>query len=113
FRLFSAAPKNERIASLETHYCQPAPRSLDEHLANLLLRVGVNSFLLPNVQPLGRCRRDVEQRLASQVIVQHTIRLFEDAPALAGNEITIAGTCSDQVHLAHVVALNISPAPNS
>ena len=46
--LFAAAAEHERIAALQPHHVQPAPRALDQHGADLFLREArASDFFLP------------------------------------------------------------------
>src|SRR5260370_23638022 len=59
----SASPEDERIAALEPHYGQSPPRAVDQHPADLLLRVSMRGLLLADIQALGRRWGQIEQRI--------------------------------------------------
>ena len=81
FGFFAAAPEDERIAALQPHHVQAAPRALDQHGADLFLAECVHGFFLADVDALGRGGRQVEQRGVGQMVVQDRVRGLEQAAA--------------------------------
>ena len=101
FGLLAAASEQERIAALQTDHVPATPRAVDEHGADLVLRVHAIGFLLADVDALGVGGGESEQRRGSQVVEEHGIGGFEQAAALDGDEIGIARAGAHQVDLSH------------
>ena len=95
------APENERVAALESHHRQPAARALDKHRTDLILSEGVKRFFLADVDALGLGRSQVDQGRTRQMVEEHDIGVFQDAAALPGNQVGIAGPRPDQIDLTH------------
>ncbi len=101
FGFFAAAAEDERIAALQPHHVQAATRALDQHGADLFLAEGVYRFLLADVDALGLGGRQIQQRRVGEVIVEHGVRLFQQAAALQRDQLGIAGSGAYQVDLTH------------
>ena len=99
--LFPAPPEDERVAPFEPDDGQAAPGAVDQHAADLFLRIGMRGLLLAHVEALGPGRREIQEALGRQVVEQHAIRAFEGAASFQGEQIGVAWSCADEVDLAH------------
>jgi hypothetical protein len=99
FSFFAAAPEQKRIAALEPRDGEAAAGAVDHHAANFFLRKRVQRFLLAHVDALGVRRRETEQRIGRQVVIEDGVAMFEDATALDGDQFRIAGAGADEIDL--------------
>ena len=60
--------------------------------------------LLADEDALGIAPRALEYLRAHEAIVQNDVRLLQQLQRSQGEEVRIAGTCADQVHLAEAGA---------
>ena len=66
----AAAPKYERIASLESNDAAFSARFLDQQCVDVRLSQSVTLRLLADVNPFARLRRECNDRLRCEVIVE-------------------------------------------
>ena len=77
-RLFAAAPEHERVAALEAHDAQPAPRVLDEQAVEHVLLDRLPAGALADVEP-ARARRE-----RAHLLGRRARRRAPDRPRPAG-----------------------------
>ena len=99
--LFAAAAEDERVAAFEADHGEAAARALDQHGADLVLRERVGGFLLADVEALGVRRRERQERVGGEVVVEDGVGLLEDAAAFEGEQFGIARAGADEVDLGH------------
>ena len=97
-RLLAAATEHERIAALEPHYRLAFAPVRHEHVVDLLLVHRGATGRLPNVDPLGRGGREVEERGRRQAVVDDDIGTAQQFFAAACEESRVAGSGADEVH---------------
>ena len=94
-------PKKKRIAAVEPHDVQPAARSLDEDGADLSVGERATGVLSAGAETLGVRRREIQQRGIGRMIEEHDIGCFEDAAALARDQLRIPRPRADKIDLGH------------
>ena len=98
--LLPAAAEDERIAALEPQHPLAGEREPGEEIVDLVLRDRVVTGLLPGVDSLGVAPRQIEHRVRHQAVVDDDVRLLHEPQGPEREQVRVAGSSPDQVHLA-------------
>ena len=95
-RLFTAAPKHERIATLEAANSSTIQRKPHEKIVDFILIERLRSFAFPDVDSL-RCARQCQHVVAHEPVIDHDFRGSQNLSAANGQQTGIAWTGTHQV----------------
>src|SRR6478735_7759287 len=111
FRFFPTSPKNEGIASLQSHNDMACTGSFNqETIDGLLLRIFPFASS-SDIDALGSVPGMDKEAGIGEIIVEHHVGLLKTLFAPKGQQARVSGTGSDQIHLPLVSSYHVHVDP--
>src|SRR6185437_15141339 len=99
--LLAATPEDERVAAFEARHLEALAREADHELVDVFLRrmSCASSMMLADEDAARLAPGALEHRGRNQPVVEHDIRLLQQLQRAQREEVGVAGTGADEIHL--------------
>ena len=97
--LLAAPTEDKRVAALQAQHALTLLGQLHQAPIDLFLGQRMLGALLADVDALGISAAQFDDCRRHQAVVEHHIGLLHQAQGTEGQQVRIAGTCADQIHL--------------
>jgi hypothetical protein len=95
-QLLAAPAEDEGIPALQPNDLEPLKGQADDQAIDVVLRQGVAALALGDIDQLRRGRRQGEDPVGDQAVMDHHLGGGDDPRGLDGQQVRIARTCAHQ-----------------